>query len=438
MASYPVLLVHGYSDEGKSFEPWRDRLRAAGYDARAIRVASWRSLSNEVSLADIAEGFDRALALEAGLRNGEPFSAVVHSTGTLVLRAWLAADPRRHARLRHLVGLAPANFGSPLAHKGRSFLGMLAKGNRQFGEDFLEVGDRLLDALELGSRTTWDLAHRDFLASGGGWYGNGAAAPWAYVICGTGEYSWPQRLVADPPGSDGVVRWTGSALDVRKVTVDLSRRAGARVAIEGSRVHDVPMAFVPERHHGALLARPTGDLERMVLDALAVGDATADAAWRERWCAKHRPGEAWQQFVVRVVDERGDGVPDFNVQLEADYGDGAKEKLLDFASDVHPYKRDPSYRAFHVRLKDVKRSRILGLRMKLLARTNTSHVGYRGTGSDKPLGSKGWDGTLDLSALGPQGDVKLFWPFTTTLLEIVLDREPMPFEGRNEVFWFQR
>jgi hypothetical protein len=30
----------------------------------------------------------------------------------------------------------------------------------------------------------------------------------------------------------------------------------------------------------------------------------------------------------------------------------------------------------------------------------------------------------------------LFWPFTTTMLEIVLDREPRPFTGRNEVFWF--
>lgn len=435
MTDHPVLLVHGYSDEGRSFAKWVERLRAAGHDARHLRVATWRSLANEITLDDVAEGFARALAEEPGLRGDEPFSVIVHSTGTLVVRAWLAADPARRRRLRHLVGLAPANFGSPLAHKGRSFLGMLAKGNRRFGEDFLEVGDRVLDALELGSAYTWDLAHRDLLADDGGWYGNGAQAPWAYVICGTGEYSWPQRIFADPPGSDGVVRWAGSALDVRKVTVDLSRRAEQHVRVTGKRPLDVPMAFVPERHHGALVGRPTGDLERMVLEALAVRAPADDRAWRDRWEAKHRPREAWQQFVVRVRDERGAAVPDYNVQLEAAWDSGARETLVDFASDVHPYRRDPSHRAFHVRLKDVRRSRITALKLKVLARTNTSHVGYRGTGGGR---SDGWDGALDLSAFGPHGDVKLFWPFTTTLVEVVLDREPRPYEGRNEVLWFDR
>jgi hypothetical protein len=123
------------------------------------------------------------------------------------------------------------------------------------------------------------------------------------------------------------------------------------------------------------------------------------------------------------------------VQLEATYGSGARETLVDFASDVHPYRCDPSYRAFHVRLRDVKRTRITSLRLKVLARTNTTHVGYRGVGGDAV---DGWDGALDLSRFGPQGEVKLFWPFTTTLVEVVLDREPRPYTGPNEVFWFAR
>lgn len=434
MPNYPVVLVHGYSDAGRSFAAWGERLRAAGHDVREVRVGNWRSLANEVSLEDVAEGFQRALEEKGGLAPGARFSAIVHSTGTLVLRAWLAADPARRTRLQHLIGLAPANWGSPLAHKGRSFLGMLAKGNRDFGEDFLEVGDRVLDALELGSRFTWDLAHRDLLGAHA-WYANGSEAPWAYVICGTGAYGWPRRMFADPPGSDGVVRWCGSALDVRKLTIDLSRRALAPVTVQGERLRDVPLAFVPDRHHGAVLSKPTGDLARMVLDALAVRDADADAAWRDRWVGAHRPTEAWQQFVVRLRDERGQGIADYNVQLEATYGSGARETLVDFASDVHPYRRDPSYRAFHVRLRDVKRTRITSLRLKVLARTNTTHVGYRGGGGDAV---DGWDGALDLSRFGPQGEVKLFWPFTTTLVEVVLDREPRPYTGPNEVFWFAR
>ncbi|MHB1297931.1 MAG: esterase/lipase family protein [Gemmatimonadaceae bacterium] len=433
--SYPVLLIHGYSDQGKSLQPWRDRLVRAGFDARTVRIATWMSLANEISLADVAEAFSRALRIEAGLGKDEPFSVVAHSTGSLVVRAWLAARAEHRLRLRHFIGLAPANFGSPLAHKGRSFLGALAKGNREFSEDFLEVGDRVLDALELGSRYTWDLAHRDLLDEGGGWYGNGVDAPWAYVVCGTGEYGWVQRLFADPPGSDGVVRWAGSALDVRKFTIDLTRRSGGEVTTSGERTHDVPQAFVAKRHHGGLVSSPTGDLERMVLEALRVRTGADDAAWRDRWCTRHNPPprDAWQQFVVRVRDERGDPVRDYNVQVDATYESGGTETLADFASDVHPYRADPSFRSFHVRLNDLRRTRITGLRLKVLARTNSSAVGYRGVGSGR---TDGWDGALDLTELGPQGKVSLFKPFTTTLLEVILDREPLPYSGRNDVFWF--
>lgn len=38
----------------------------------------------------------------------------------LVVRAWLAAEPSRVRRLKHLVALAPASFGSLLAKKGRA------------------------------------------------------------------------------------------------------------------------------------------------------------------------------------------------------------------------------------------------------------------------------------------------------------------------------
>jgi hypothetical protein len=61
VSTTPVLLVHGYSDSGAAFAPWRERLLAQGIDARAIRIAQWRSLADEITLADLAEGFDRAL-----------------------------------------------------------------------------------------------------------------------------------------------------------------------------------------------------------------------------------------------------------------------------------------------------------------------------------------------------------------------------------------
>ena len=43
----------------------------------------------------------------------------------------------------------------------RSLLGALANGHKQLGPDFLEAGDQVLDALELGSRFGWELSHAD-------------------------------------------------------------------------------------------------------------------------------------------------------------------------------------------------------------------------------------------------------------------------------------
>ncbi len=73
----------------------------------------------------------------------------VHSTGTLVVRAWLTAYSQCQARLKHLIGLAPATFGSPLVHKGRSWLGALVRSNRETCPDFLKAGDLILGCLAL-------------------------------------------------------------------------------------------------------------------------------------------------------------------------------------------------------------------------------------------------------------------------------------------------
>jgi triacylglycerol esterase/lipase EstA (alpha/beta hydrolase family) len=123
MPKTPIILVHGYSDKGASFANWRTQLQQNGYRVEEIFTSSYATLTNEVTLEDIAEGFDLALQQQAGLSGEEPFDAIVHSTGMLVLRAWLAVyGKQRRNRLKHLIGLAPATFGSPLAHKGRSWI----------------------------------------------------------------------------------------------------------------------------------------------------------------------------------------------------------------------------------------------------------------------------------------------------------------------------
>jgi hypothetical protein len=77
----------------------------------------------------------------------------------------------------------------------------------------------------------------------------------------------------------------------------------------------------------------------------------------------------------------------------------------------------------------------------LIASSGSQLVGYHGFGSEKtpdaPNARDGkWDGSLDISSLADDTGIKFFYPFTTTLIELRLNREPLPLTGKNEVCWF--
>jgi triacylglycerol esterase/lipase EstA (alpha/beta hydrolase family) len=114
----PIVLIHGYSATGLDFTKLCDRLKKRHVEPIDINVGNYVSLNNEISIKDIAEGLDRALRNNTRLNAGQEFDAIVHSTGMLVIRAWLTnygaavGDNERARRLKHLVGLAPATWGS--------------------------------------------------------------------------------------------------------------------------------------------------------------------------------------------------------------------------------------------------------------------------------------------------------------------------------------
>ncbi|MFL5502347.1 MAG: esterase/lipase family protein [Gemmatimonadaceae bacterium] len=450
MARNPLVLVHGYSDEGSSFRMWQSILEERGYDVAMIHACTYRSLTNEVSIKDIAEGFDRALRIRAGLSDDEPFDAIVHSTGMLVIRAWLTAYDGRRDRLKHLIGLAPATFGSPLAHKGRSWLGALFKGNRQVGPDFLEAGDRILDGLELGSRFTWDLAHLDLLADET-FYGPTRRTPYVFVFCGNQGYGGLRQLM-DEPGSDGTVRWSGCPLNTRKIILDLTRnpaREGSqnRISVADWKNVDIPLISIDGKNHGTILTDPGDDLVDLVDTALQVSSEPTFTKWIDDATRRSQKARAkideWQQFVVRALDERGDPITDYNIQLfRRGTGAPGDTGIHQFDLDVHTYKGDPSLRCFHVKLADLDYKKLPNLWVRVIASSGSSLVGYQGYGSEKLPDAPAlnrepkWDATLNISSLPADTGIKFFYPFTTTLIELRLNREPLPLTGKNEICWF--
>lgn len=482
----PLVLVHGYSATGLDFSTLSgqlcDKLKDRGFRPVDFNVANYVSLNNEITIKDIAEGFDRALRNRAGLDKDQEFDAIVHSTGMLVVRSWLTnygANPatnNRVKRLKHLIGLAPATWGSPQAQKGRTWLGALVKGSREPGPDFLNAGDKVLDGLELGSSFTWDLAHLDLLGDRP-YYDKGTDTPFVCVFIGNTPYT-DISSVANDPGTDGTVRWAGCGLNTRKITLDLTRmptdddgRPTQRVRITpwADRV-DIPMIPVEGKNHATLISDPDPVMRDLICDFLEIATEESYNDWLKRATdfgatAKQKmllnpgrdaaglggdvkqyfghlfgePGvemEGWQQFVVHARDEHGDPVTDYLVEVLRKDKDGDWVNFEDMYTDVHAYTTDPSYRCLYVRLpKGVCESEI-PMQMRVSASSGTTLIAYQGYGSDESarvMSATGGPVTIDLEGLG---GASLFYPFTTTLVEIIINREPYPLNKVSDIFKF--
>ncbi|MGH9572245.1 MAG: esterase/lipase family protein [Candidatus Acidiferrales bacterium] len=477
----PIVLIHGYSAGGLDFEPLCKELTSAGVLPIDLNIGNYVSLNNEITIKDIAEGFDRALRNNPRLNQEQEFDAIVHSTGMLVIRSWLTnygaavTHNLRLKRLKHLIGLAPATWGSPQAHKGRTWIGALVKGNREPGPDFLNAGDEVLDGLELGSRFTWDLAHLDLLGSVP-YYGQGPDTPYVCVFIGNSPYTGISS-VANDPGTDGTVRWAGCGLNTRKISIDLTRtpigedgKPASRISISpwAGRI-DVPMIPVDGRNHATLISNPDKDMVRRIIDFLNVADAPGYEAWLDRartgaeaakakmlvnpgkdatgiegefkaffghlFQAGEQPMEGWQQFVVHARDERGDPVTDYLVDVLRNDG----SKWVEFAemyTDVHAYGADPSFRCFHIRLPQGISHGGLLLQIRITASTGTALMAYQGYGSDddgKKMTATAQPVVIEVNGLG---NASLFYPFTTTLVEIIVNREPSPLDRVSDIFKF--
>lgn len=455
MSLRPIVLVHGYSDAAPSFGKWRDALTSRGYDAKTIHLGNYVSLSNEITIKDIAEGFDRALRISS-LGDDQPFDAIVHSTGMLVVREWLAGTiatgestelQKRQRRLKHLIGLAPATFGSPLAHKGRSWLGAIFKGGKQPGPDFLEAGNLILGGLELGSRYTWDLAHRDFL-SDPAIYGLGPSTPYPFIFVGLKDYGWLKRAIREA-GTDGTVRWAGVGFNSRKVNVDLTQEPTTRqrITIEPWRNVAAPLVFLSDVNHSTIIQNPPEPLIEMVVEALSVSSSTEYAAWNTKHKAasaaalKQTKSKRWQQFVVHAVDERGDGIADYFLEIGAVSKTDKRFSQLDgFDLDVHAFGDDKSYRCFHVDLDNLDYEKRGPLALRVIASSGTELVAYHGYHSSSEFAAGGgkdkWDAVIEFDGSIGRKEVQFFFPFTTTMVELKMNREPMPLTGVNRVFTF--
>jgi hypothetical protein len=456
----PIVLLHRYGSSGYAFGKFRDLLVKQGRTVKDIYIGNYVTLNNEITVDDIANGFDHSLRVN-GLANQE-FDAMVHSTGMLVMRAWLTTEntlTKRQGLLKRLIALAPATFGSPIAAKGRSLLGRIFMGNKEIGPDFLNSGNLVLSNLELGSEYTWNLAHKDMIDQQV--YGPDKSTPYVFVFDGTSDYGTLAEifLPADQKGSDGVVRWSGVALNTRKITLNLTGPTNRMQWSDWSGVN-IPLIPISGVNHNQIMSEPPPGLVDLVVKALKVDSLDAFNKFHEvdvratqevidGWA--QIKGDPWQQFVVHARDNHGHPIVDYSLSVVTIGDNGAAVtdengraiEFAEFEEDVHPFAADLSYRCFHVRLRELYKAaagKKLGVR--IVASTGTDMVGYLGYGSNCTTEVSPQIGPVDLDISDFQQEVpgrpSLFCPFTTTLVEIILNREPMPKPGTQdlEIFGF--
>ena len=162
MPRRPLVIVHGWSDNYRSFRRLGRLLKDHGVTSniKHIALGNYISMDDDVTFDDVTTAMSKAWADAKLPTASRSVDVVVHSTGGLVVRDWLCREfPTGKTPIMRLLMLAPANFGSPLAHKGRAFVGRVVRGWRS--KKIFQTGTHILKGLELASPYSWNLALKD-------------------------------------------------------------------------------------------------------------------------------------------------------------------------------------------------------------------------------------------------------------------------------------
>ncbi len=349
----PLVIIHGWSDESKSFARLGQRIATdLGVTPTEIRLGDWISMNDEVTLPDVAAALGMAWSHHGLPTAPRSVDLVVHSTGALVVREWMTRyHTPQSVPIHRLLMLAPANFGSPLAHKGRSFIGRAIKG---WGEPRFQTGKKILKALELGSPYTYELAHRDLFGIKKPWYGAGRIL--CTVLVGDAGYKGIASI-ANEDGSDGTVRISTANLNGAKITLQLDEKNEAVRFDLQAPLGEIAFGIVAGENHSTIALKDTGPINPLSPELIMRALTVEDEGWSE-WIASlaqqtRGGGEdtRFQNTVIRLHDQLGHKVPDYFVELyRTEKSDDRFEQRLyqKFIDSVHPYEDDQSYRALYL------------------------------------------------------------------------------------------
>ncbi|MBX3704079.1 MAG: alpha/beta hydrolase [Steroidobacteraceae bacterium] len=432
-----LVILHGWSDTHASFRRLGNRLVADGIAAgvKHVRLGDYVSMDDDVTFDDLAHAMQRAWQAENLPTAPRSVDVVVHSTGGLVARHWMTSCYRPATNpIRRLLMLAPANFGSPLAHKGRSFMGRVVKGFKS--DKLFQTGTHILKGLEVASPFSWELALRDRFSSDD-WYGPGRVL--CTVLVGTDGYSGI-AAAANESGTDGTVRVATANLNAALVTFNFATDPQSPPAPSIREANGATaFARIPRDNHSTIALKDGGPRNPAVLGfvkrALTVDDsgfaalcadleAFSDQARKDG--AGKRFTQGYQDTVIRLTDSMDDFVTDYFLEVFAKTPDGSKvdDRLTraiqeEVMAKVHVYGDNAAYRSLMFNTTAVQEKLIAPQRPLYISVTampdirKTRTVGYSTFGYDD-IGS---------IKLMPARIARLFRPDRTVLVDMTIRRE---------------
>lgn len=372
MAKLPILVLHGWSGVSEHMRPVSDFLKKSGFDVVDIWLADYISMNDEVTIQDLGQAMGAALKSNKIPEVHHSFDVIVHSTGGLVIRQYLLHyffGKPQDCPIKRLVMLAPANFGSPLAHLGKSMIGRLRSG--WDWEHLFQTGTRILDALELASPISWQLAEQDLFNSK-----NKIFKPqnlFTTILVGTDTYSGIAASFHEN-GSDGTVRVSTANLNARYLKIIF--KASGEPEIKEQKKYYNPIAFgVLFNHNHSTITRPENDeqLAKQLINSLSIESAseykehiaTLNNVTNETFekgiqdSAKEKRYHQYQHVVTRVHDQFGEGIDDYFLEFYQQKGDDEDTVMQKVQSEilekVKKYYQDGSYRSLLFDINDMKK-----------------------------------------------------------------------------------
>lgn len=450
-----LLIVHGYSDGSTSFTGLGDFFVAHGlYTRERVFYLDYSSMDDEATFHDFADKLDSDHRVRLGQ---ERVDVACHSTGSLVVRAWLALHAQRTLRrkldrvpcpVHRLLCFAPANFGSDLASLGQSFLGKFRTtffNSHARQEDFLESGKAVLQGLEPASPFQWLLSMYD-LHDRTSYFNperNEDQRCYPFVFAAGEAYTGVQaKLVKQRAmlGTDGTVRIAGTSLNTRGCTLDF-RESGSRLDWwPRVRYEDIPFAVFAGFNHGTIINAeqpgfgsddgPGGAALKVLRNVHDLASYQEMAKTFTSVCERNytrMPKErqdAYQQFFFRVRDDVDQIVEDYFIDFYVATRDGHAHEDLTIFFDEHfeghvsRHSAAPSHRVFMMNC-----ARLHEFHQRLLEADARLILEITGA---SPLPDVRYEVSrfvaFDPKADVADGDPILLEPNTTTLVDVVLNR----------------